>query len=105
MRLIILITLFLIPLIGFASFPIYNDITEITNQIPKKLWYNTWWAILLNILFLIPLRSFILLNLIGYTGLSLRIYQNKKLWKLLLLIGAVVGTIGFIVVVSYLSQL
>ena len=111
MRLVIFASFFLVPIIGMASFPIYNDITDISNQIlkepleTKKLWHNTWWAIVLNILFLIPLRSFILLNLVGYTGLFLRIYQNKKLWKLLLLISAVVGTILFIVIVSHLSQL
>ena len=111
MKLIILTTFLLIPLIGLASFPIYNEIIEIANQIPnepletKKLWYNTWWAILLNILLLIPSRRFLLLNLTGFTGLILRIYQNKKLWKLLLIIGLVVGTIGFIVVLSYLSKL
>ena len=111
MQLIILSTLFLIPLIGLASFPIHNEITEITNQIPKetletkKLWYNTWWAILVNILFLIPSRRFLLLNLIGFTGLILRINQNKKLRKLLLIIGLVVGTVLSIVVFYYLSKL
>ena len=111
MQLIILSTLFLIPLIGLASFPIQNEITEITNQIAKetletkKLWYNTWWAILVNILFLIPSRRFLLLNLIGFTGLILRINQNKKLRKLLLIIGLVVGTVVSIVVFYYLSKL
>ena len=111
MQLIILTALFLIPLIGLASFPIDNEITEITIQIPnenlenKKLWYNTWWAILLNILFLVPSRIFLLLNLIGFTGLILRIKQNKKLWKLLLIVGLVVGTVVSIVVLSYLSKL
>ena len=111
MRLIIFITFVLLPLIGLASFPINNEIAEITNQIPnenlenKKLWYNTWWAILLNILFLVPSRSFLLLNLIGFTGLILRIKQNKKLWKLLLIISLVVGTVVSIVVVSYLFKL
>ena len=111
MQLIILTALFLIPLIGLASFPINNEIAEITNQIPnenlenKKLWYNTWWAILLNILLLVPSRSFLLLNLIGFTGLILRIKQNKKLWKLLLIVGLVVGTVVSIVLFYYLSKL
>ena len=111
MQLIILTALFLIPLIGLASFPIHNEIAEMTNQIPKetletkKLWYNTWWAILLNILLLVPSRSFLFLNLVGFTGLILRISQNKKLWKMLLIIGLVVGTVGSIMIVSYLSKL
>ncbi len=104
MRLIFFLSFFLIPHTGIASFPIENGIL-IESFETKKLWYNTWWAIVLNIVFLIPLRSFILLNLIGFTGLFFRIYQNKKLWKLLLIIGAVVGTIGFIIVISYLNQL
>ena len=33
MRLIIVITLFLIPLIGFASFPIENEATEFINEV------------------------------------------------------------------------
>jgi hypothetical protein len=56
MKLIILTTLFLIPLIGLASFPIENETTEIINEIynqtsnTKTPWYNTWWAIVLNII-------------------------------------------------------
>jgi len=33
MRSIILTTLFLIPLIGFASFPVINETTEITQKV------------------------------------------------------------------------
>ena len=50
MRLIIIATLFLIPLIGLASFPIINETTEIINQAYLTPWYNTWWAILLQII-------------------------------------------------------
>jgi uncharacterized BrkB/YihY/UPF0761 family membrane protein len=103
-RLILFTSFFLITHICFASFPIENEIL-IEKIETKKLWYNTWWAIVLNIVFLIPSRSFILLNLIGFTGLFFRIYQNKNLWKLLLIIGAVVGTIGFIIFISYINKL
>lgn len=48
MRLLILATLFLVPLLWIASFPIENETTEIINEIynqasdTNKPWYNTW---------------------------------------------------------------
>ena len=56
MRLIILTTFFLAPLFGLASFPIENETTEFINEVynqnsfTETPWYNTWWAIILNII-------------------------------------------------------
>ncbi|MDA9325181.1 hypothetical protein N9Q36_00515 [Flavobacteriales bacterium] len=56
MRLIILTTFFLAPLFGLASFPIENETTEFINEVYNQTsftetpWYNTWWAIILNII-------------------------------------------------------
>ena len=68
MRLLILATLFLVPLLWIASFPIENETTEIINEIynqasgTNKPWYNTWWAILLNVIILIPFSSIVFLS-------------------------------------------
>jgi len=70
-RLIFLVALFLDPLIGLASFPIENETTEIINEVynqtldTKTPWYNTWCAILLNVIILIPFSSLVFLGLLG----------------------------------------
>ena len=86
MKLIILATLFLVPLVGLASFPIGNETTEIINEVcnqaseANKPWYNSWWAIVLNIItFPSPLWF------IAVIGLLLRIIillsKIKNFWK------------------------
>ena len=88
MRSIILSTLFLIPLIGFASFPIENETTKIINEIynqaadTNKPWYNTWWAILLNVIILIPFSSLVFLGILGLLlRMIIRLSKIKNFWK------------------------
>ena len=86
MRLKIITTLVLIPLFGLASFPIDKEISEIINEVyiqtsnTKTPWYNSWWAIVLNIItFPSPLWF------IAVIGLLLRIIillsKIKNFWK------------------------
>ena len=139
MRFIILTTLFLIPLLGFASFPIEEDLqltdtiiingkiyvgtdtdstnmytieketTEITNELSnqsldsKKPWYNKWWAILLNIILLIPFSA--ITALLGFIALFLRLSKLKNFWKWFFIISGVAGTILFILVINVLNEL
>ena len=88
MKLIILTTLFLIPLIGLASFPIENETTEIINEIynqasdTNKPWYNTWWAILLNVIILIPFSSLVFLGILGLLlRIIIRLSKIKNFWE------------------------
>ena len=88
MRLIILATLFLVPLIGLASFPIENDTTKIINEIynqaadTNKPWYNTWWAILLNVIILIPFSSLVFLGILGLLlRIIIRLSKIKNFWE------------------------
>ena len=88
MRLIILAALFLVPLIGLASFPIENDTTKIINEIynqaadTNKPWYNTWWAILLNVIILIPFSSLVFLGILGLLlRIIIRLSKIKNFWK------------------------
>ena len=80
MRSIILTILFLIPLIAFASFPIENETTEIINKVSninldtKTLWYNTWWAILLNVIVMLIIPPLIIVGI----PLLLRLIKGKK---------------------------
>ena len=82
MRLIIVITLFLIPLIGFASFPIENETTEFINEVynqnslTETPWYNKWWVILINVIISIPFSP---LFLLGILGLFLRLVLILKI--------------------------
>ena len=139
MRFIILTILFLIPLLGFASFPIEKDLqitdtiiingkiyvgtdtdstnmysieketTEITKELSnhyldsRKPWYNTWWAILLNIILLIPFSA--ITALLGFIALFLRLSKLKNFWKWLLIISGIAGTILFIFVINVINEL
>ena len=139
MRFIILTILFLIPLLGFASFPVKEDLqltdtiiingkiyigtdtdttniytiekekTEITNEISnqsldkKVLWYNKWWAILLNIILLIPFSA--ITALLGFIGLFLRLSKLKNFWKWFFIISGVAGTILTILFINVLNEL
>ena len=139
MRFIILTILFLIPLLGFASFPVEEGlqltdtiiingktyvgsdadstniytiekektkiINEISNQsLDKKvLWYNKWWAILLNIILLIPFSA--ITALLGFIGLFLRLSQRKNFWRWFFIISGVAGTILTILFINMLNEL
>ena len=89
MRLIILITLFLIPLIGFASFPIENETTEFINEVYNQTsltetpWYNKWWVILINVIISIPFSPLVFLGILGlFLRLVLILSKIKKsVWK------------------------
>ena len=139
MRFIILTILFLIPLLGFASFPIEKDLqitdtiiingkiyvgtdtdstnmysieketTEITKELSnhyldsRKPWYNTWWAILLNIILLIPFSA--ITALLGSIALFLRLSKLKNFWKWFFIISAIAGSILFIFIINVLNEL
>ena len=139
MRFIILTILFLIPLLGFASFPIEKDLqitdtiiingkiyvgtdtdstnmysieketTEITKELSnhyldsRKPWYNTWWAILLNIILLIPFS--VITALLGFIALFLRLSKLKNFWKWFFIISAIAGSILFIFIINVLNEL
>ena len=139
MRFIILTILFLIPLLGFASFPIEKDLqisdtiiingkiyvgtdtdstnmysieketTEITKELSnhyldsRKPWYNTWWAILLNIILLIPFSA--ITALLGFIALFLRLSKLKNFWKWFFIISAIAGSILFIFIINVLNEL
>ena len=139
MRSIIFTTLFLIPLLGFASFPIEEDLqitdtiiingkiyvgtdtdstnmfsieketTEITKKLSnqsldsKKPWYNTWWAILLNIILLIPFSA--ITAILGFIALFLRLSKLKNFWKWFLIISGIAGTILFIFIINVINEL
>ena len=139
MRFVILTILFLIPLLGFASFPIEEDLqitdtiiingkiyvgtdtdstnmytieketTEITKELSnqsldsKKPWYNTWWAILLNIILLIPFSA--ITALLAFIALFLRLSKLKNFWKWFFIISAITGTILFIFLINVLNEL
>ena len=139
MRFIILTILFLIPLLGFASFPIEKDLQitdtiiingkiyvgtdtdstnmysieketiEITKELPnhyldsRKPWYNTWWAILLNIILLIPFSA--ITALLGFIALFLRLSKLKNFWKWFFIISAIAGSILFIFIINVLNEL
>ena len=139
MRFIILTILFLIPLLGFASFPIEKDLqitdtiiingkiyvgtdtdstnmytieketTGITKELSnhsldsKKPWYNTWWAILLNIILLIPFSA--ITALLGCIALFLRLSKLKNFWKWFFIISVIAGTILFIFIINVLNEL
>ena len=139
MRSIIFTTLFLIPLLGFASFPIEEDLqitdtiiingkiyvgtdtdstnmfsieketTEITKKLSnqsldsKKPWYNTWWAILLNIILLIPFSA--ITAILGFIALFLRLSKLKNFWKWFFIISAIAGTILLIFLINVLNEL
>jgi len=138
MRFIILTILFLIPLLGLASFPIEEDlqltdtiiingkiyvgtdtdstnmytieketteINELSNQSldSKKPWYNKWWAILLNIILLIPFSA--ITALLAFIALFLRLSKLKNFWKWFFIISGVAGTILFILVINVLNEL
>lgn len=139
MRFIILTILFLIPLLGFASFPIEKDLqitdtiiingkiyvgtdtdstnmysieketTEITKELSnhyldsRKPWYNTWWAILLNIILLIPFSA--TTALLGSIALFLRLSKLKNFWKWFFIISAIAGSILFIFIINVLNEL
>jgi len=89
MRLIIVITLFLIPLIGFASFPIENETTEFINEVYNQTsltetpWYNKWWVILINVIISIPFSPLVFLGILGlFLRLVLILSKIKKsVWK------------------------
>jgi len=89
MRLIIVITLFLIPLIGFASFPIENETTEFINEVynqnslTETPWYNKWWVILINVIISIPFSPLVFLGILGlFLRLVLILSKIKKsVWK------------------------
>jgi hypothetical protein len=85
MRLIILTTFFLAPLIGLASFPIENETTEFINeaynQTPFKEtpWYNKWWVILINVIISIPLTPLFFLGIFGlFLRILLLLFKIKK---------------------------
>ena len=139
MRFIILTILFLIPLLGFASFPIEKDLqitdtiiingkiyvgtdtdstnmytieketTGITKELSnhssdsKKPWYNTWWAILLNIILLIPFSA--ITALLGSIALFLRLSKLKNFWKWFFIFSVIAGTILFIFIINVLNEL
>ena len=88
MRFIILTILFLMPIFGFASFPIENNTTEFINEVYNQTsltetpWYNKWWVILINVIISIPVTP---LFYLGIFGLVLRIVLllfkiKKKSW-------------------------
>ena len=89
MRLIILTTLFVIPLIGFASFPIENETTEFINEVynqnslTETPWYNKWWVILINVIISIPFSPLFFLGILGlFLRLVLILSKIKKsVWK------------------------
>ena len=89
MRLVIVITLFLIPLIGFASFPIENETTEFINEVYNQTsltetpWYNKWWVILINVIISIPFSPLVFLGILGlFLRLLLILSKIKKsVWK------------------------
>ena len=91
MRFIILTTLFLIPLIGLASFPVDNETTEIVNKVSninldtKTHWYNTWWAILLNVIIIFIIPQLAILAIPSLLRL-LWLIKSKKTRKLILMI-------------------
>jgi len=68
----LLFFLFITSNLLFASFPVVNETTEIVNQLYYTPWYNTWWAILLQII-LFP---------IGFLRLAISeikyYFKNKK---------------------------
>tara|TARA_Y100000766_G_C18726442_1_gene516605 strand:- start:268 stop:690 length:423 start_codon:yes stop_codon:yes gene_type:complete len=139
MRFVILTILFLIPLLGFASFPIGEDLqiadtiiingkiyvgtdtdstnmfsieketTEITKKLSnqsldsKKPWYNTWWAILLNIILLIPFSA--ITALLAFIALFLRLSKLKNFWKWFFIISSIAGTILIIFLINVLNEL
>ena len=139
MRFVILTILFLIPVLGFASFPIEEDLqitdtiiingkiyvgtdtdstimytieketTEITKELSnqsldsKKPWYNTWWAILLNIILLIPFSA--ITALLAFIALFLRLSKLKNFWKWFFIISAIAGTILLIFLINVLNEL
>ena len=106
MRSIILSTLFLIPLIGFASFPIENETTEIINKVSninlytKTLWYNTWWAILLNVIVMLIIPQLVIVGI----PLLLRLIKGKNR-KLILNILGIVSLVIVTLVALVLSDL
>ena len=89
MRLITLSTLFIIPLIGFASFPIENETTEFINEVYNQIsltetpWYNKWWVILINVIISIPFSPLVFLGILGlFLRLVLLLSKIKKsFWK------------------------
>ena len=139
MRFVILTILFLIPILGFASFPIEEDLqitdtiiingkiyvgtdtdstnmytieketTEITKELSnqsldsKKPWYNTWWAILLNIILLIPFSA--ITALLAFIALFLRLSKLKNFWKWFFIISSIAGTILIIFLINVLNEL
>ena len=106
MRSIILSTLFLIPLIAFASFPIENETTEIINKVSninlytKTLWYNTWWAILLNVIVMLIIPPLIIVGI----PLLLRLIKGKNR-KLILNILGIVSLVIVTLVALVLSDI
>lgn len=107
MRVIILLTFFLVPLCGVASFPIENETTEIINEVynqnsnTKTPWYLTWWATLLNIILIATPIAFL-----AAFGLLLRIIRifvkNKNFWKwFLIIIGSAIFVILTISLIAF----
>jgi len=104
MRLIFLATLFLVPFTVLASFPVENEITEIINEVynqasdTKKPWYNTWWAILLNVILIIPFSSLVYLGLLGLVlRIIIRLSKIKNFWKSFLKILGIAASVLFVV--------
>ena len=107
MRLIILTTFFLAPLIGLASFPIENETTEFINEVYNQTsltetpWYNKWWVILINVM-LIATPLFFL----AAFGLLLRIIRifvkNKNFWKwFFIILGSAIFVILTILLIAF----
>jgi len=97
MRLITLTTLFLIPLIGLASFPVIKETTEIINQVYLTPWYNSWWAILLQII-IFPI-GLIRIGIIINKKYPEKPWREKSLAEkiFILLIGVPISIIGLII--------
>ena len=103
---IIFITLFLVPLIGFASFPVDNETTEIINKVSnvnldtKTPWYNTWWAILLNVFFLFIHPFLTMLGIFSFIR-----FFKRKIRNLIYIILGIVSAVLFVIVIWALSDL
>tara|TARA_B110000459_G_C16271318_1_gene342191 strand:- start:48 stop:386 length:339 start_codon:yes stop_codon:yes gene_type:complete len=112
MRLIFFVALFLVPLIGLACFAFENETTEIINEVynqtsdTKKPWYNTWWAILINVIILVPFSALVFLGLLGlFLRIIIRLSKIKNFWKLFFTIFGIAVIVLFVVAIIGLSLL
>ena len=100
----------MIPLFGFASFPDDNETTEIVNKVSninldtKTHWYNTWWAILLNVIILIIIPQLAILAIPSLLRL-LWLIKSKKTRKLILMILKIASLVFLIFLAWALSDL